>query len=270
MNNSGQPFIPTAPNAKPFGRSSRAEFLARVTFGLAGAASARSLSSAADPAIRGAPPSSPQGRQQAKVKQWDVITIGNLARNRYWSESDDKAVRSTVCTCTVVQGDGFRLIVDPSLSNADEMFRELDRRTGLKPRDITAAFVTHEHGDHWFGLAHFSEARWFAAPAVAAALNKTGKLPKQVEPVTGQLFDTVDILPTPGHTLSHHSLRFTCDGKAVVIAGDAVMTRNHWRERQGHHNSADLAQAVRSIEQLSELADIVVPGHDNYFLNLKS
>jgi glyoxylase-like metal-dependent hydrolase (beta-lactamase superfamily II) len=52
----------------------------------------------------------------------------------------------------------------------------------------------------------------------------------------------------------------------VVIAGDAVMTRDHWRERQGHHNSADLALAARSIEQLAALADIVVPGHDNYFV----
>ena len=270
MNNSGQPFIPTAPHAKPFGRSSRAEFLARVTFGLAAAATARSLSAAADPAIRSAPPSSPQDRQHAKVKQWDVVTIGNLARNRYWGESEDKAVRSTVCTCTVVQGDGFRLIVDPSLSNADEMFRELDRRTGLKPRDITAAFVTHEHGDHWFGLAHFSEARWFAAPAVAAALNQTRKLPKPVEPVTGQLFDTVEILPTPGHTLSHHSLRFTCDGKAVVIAGDAEMTRDFWRERRGYYRSVDLELATKSMHEIAGLADLVVPGHDNYFLNLNS
>jgi glyoxylase-like metal-dependent hydrolase (beta-lactamase superfamily II) len=269
MNNSDPPLISTAPHAKPFGRSSRAEFLARVTFGLAAAATARSLAAAADPAIRSAPPSAPQDRKDAKVKQWDVITMGNLARNRYWGETGPKASRSTLCTCTLIQGEGFRLLVDPSLAKAEQMAAEVDRRTGLKVADIDSVFVTHHHDDHWFGLVHFPVARWFAAPEVADAINRTKRLPKPVEPAGGPVFAAISLVPTPGHTPSHHSLRFTCDGKAVVIAGDAVMTRDHWRERQGHHNSADLALAARSIEQLSVLADIVVPGHDNYFLNLK-
>jgi glyoxylase-like metal-dependent hydrolase (beta-lactamase superfamily II) len=46
----------------------------------------------------------------------------------------------------------------------------------MKLRDVTAAFVTHEHGDHWCGLAHFTDARWLAAPDVVAALNKANKL----------------------------------------------------------------------------------------------
>ena len=224
---------------------------------------------AISPITAGTSSPQPDLGKDAKVKRWDVITIGNLARNRYWGESEDKAVRSTLCTCTVVQGDGFRLIVDPSVSNAEEMFRELDRRTGLKPRDITAAFVTHEHGDHWVGLAHFPEARWFAGPEIAAALNKTKKLPKPVEPATGQLFDIVEILPTPGHTPGHRSLRFSCDGKAVVIAGDAVMTRDFWREQRGYYKSVDLERATKTINAIAGLADFVVPGHDNYFLNVR-
>jgi glyoxylase-like metal-dependent hydrolase (beta-lactamase superfamily II) len=203
-----------------------------------------------------------------KVKQWDVITMGNLARNRYWGETGTKAMRSTLCTCTLIQGDDFRLLVDPSLAKAEQMAAELDRRTGLKVADIDSVFVTHHHDDHWFGLAHFSAARWFAAPEVANAINQTKRLPKPVEPASGPIFAAVSLEPTPGHTASHYSLRFICDDKTVVIAGDAVMTRKHWLERQGHHNSSDQAQAIRSIEHLSKLADIVVPGHDNYFLNL--
>jgi glyoxylase-like metal-dependent hydrolase (beta-lactamase superfamily II) len=52
----------------------------------------------------------------------------------------------------------------------------------------------------------------------------------------------------------------------VVVAGDAVMTRDHWCERLGHHNSADLGLAARTIGQLAAFADIVVPGHDNFFV----
>lgn len=240
-----------------------------------GAASA--LCSSAALAAPDAIPSFAAGRspqpdfgKDARVKQWDVITIGNLARNRYWGETGTKPFRSTLCTCTLIQGEGFRLLVDPSLAKAEQMAAEVDRRTGLKVADINSVFVTHHHDDHLFGLVHFPAARWFAAPEVADAINRTKRLPKPVEPAEGPVFAAISLVPTPGHTPSHHSLRFTCDGKAVVIAGDAVMTRNHWRERQGHHNSSDLALAAQSIEQLSELADIVVPGHDNYFLNLKS
>src|SRR5690348_14902841 len=98
-----------------------------------------------------------KGRKNSRVKRWDVLTLGNLSRNRYWGEGDEKGVRGAICTCTLITGENFRLLVDPSLADAGEMAKELDRRTGLKPRDITAVFVTHEHGDHFAGLAHFPD-----------------------------------------------------------------------------------------------------------------
>lgn len=228
------------------------------------------LASAAAPAAGAGPSPQPKGGKNSKVDRWDIVTIGNLSRNRYWGESDDRGVRSAICTCTVVQGQGFRLIVDPSLAKAEQMTTELDRRTGLKPSGIDTVFITHEHGDHWFGLAHFPGAKWLAAPDVAAALNKTGRLPQAVEPATGRLFDAVDIVPTPGHTLSHHSLRFDCDGRSIVVAGDAVATRDFWRERRGYYNCVDFAASARSMDKIASLADLVVPGHDNFFLTYEN
>ena len=143
---------------------------------------------------------------------------------------------------------------------------ELDRRTGLRLRDIDAVFVTHEHGDHWFGLAHFPDAKWMAAADVAAALNKTGELAKPVESATGQIFSAVDVVSTPGHTLNHHSLRFDCDGMSVFVAGDAVASRDFWRERRGYFNCVDFELSAKTMEKMAGLADIVVPGHDNCFL----
>jgi glyoxylase-like metal-dependent hydrolase (beta-lactamase superfamily II) len=253
----------------PSGRCTRATFLVKATAGVLGTIAAMGEALRAEPAVAAAVPSAPgKGKSNSKVKRWDVITIGNLSRNRYWGESDVQGVRSAICTCTVVQGEGFRLIVDPSLAKAESMAAELDRRTSLKLRGIDTVFITHEHGDHWYGLAHFSEAKWLAAPAVAAALNQTNKLPKSIEAATGRLFDAVDILPTPGHTLSHHSLRFDCDGLSVVVAGDAVATRDFWGERRGYFNCVDLDLSARSMDKIAGLADLVVPGHDNYFLNL--
>lgn len=202
------------------------------------------------------------------IERWDIITIGNISRNRYWGESDDKGYRSAICTCTLVTlSDGTRLLVDPSLKEEDALSVELNRRTGLQLADVTSVFLTHEHGDHHFGLKHFPNARWLAASPVAEALNATGQYTKTIEAVEGRVFDTIDILHTPGHTLSHHSLRFDCEGHSVVIAADAAMTRDFWRDRRGYFNSADFDLATQTIQYLTTVADIVIPGHDNYFLN---
>ena len=146
------------------------------------------------------------------------------------------------------------------------MRAELDRRTGCRLEDIEAVFITHEHGDHHFGLKHFPHAKWLAAPPVADILNRSGQYSKTIEGEAGPLYHVVNIVPTPGHTLSHHSLRFDWEGRSVVVAADAAMTRDFWNDRRGYFNSADFALAARSIEALSQIADIVIPGHDNYFL----
>ncbi len=142
------------------------------------------------------------------IRRWDIITIGNLSRNHYWGESDDRAYRTALCTCTLIRGNGFNLLIDPSLPDAMQMETELDRRTGLKPAAIDTVFVTHAHGDHHFGLRHFTHARWLAALPVADILNQSGAYTKTVEAAPNRLFDAIDVLHTPGHTWHHYSLRF--------------------------------------------------------------
>jgi glyoxylase-like metal-dependent hydrolase (beta-lactamase superfamily II) len=242
---------------------SRASFLARTGAALVGTlAAARAVG-----AETFAPLRSSKGKANSKVKRWDVITVGNLSRNQYWGEPNDKAVRKVLCTCTLISGEGFRLLVDPSETDAADMARELDRRTGLKLKDISAVFVTHDHSDHWPGLAHFPEARWMAGPGAAELLNKTGKLARPVEPVSGKLFEAIEIIPTPGHTPSHHSVRFDCDGLSIIAAGDAIATHDFFRDRQNFYNAADPKQGVATMKKIAELADLIIPGHDNYFVS---
>src|SRR4030065_80197 len=136
-----------------------------------------------------------KGRKGSNVKRWDVITIGNLSRNRYWGESAARGVRAAICTCTLITGKDFRVLVDPSLTDEADMAGELDRRTGIKPRDITAVFVTHQHRDHLAGIAHFPDSKWLAAPAVAEIINKSGTLPRVVEGAADRLFGSIDMIP---------------------------------------------------------------------------
>ncbi|SUS06563.1 conserved hypothetical protein [uncultured Defluviicoccus sp.] len=257
---------PSHDGAMKPGHHSRSEFLVRLALGGLGAMAA--VAAKADDHTTTASRITLKGRPDSRIKRWDIVTVGNLARNVYWGEVPPRQYRPTLCTCTLIQGEGFRLLTDPSLASAEQMATELDRRSGLKIAAIDSVFVTHHHGDHWAGLAHFPDAKWFAAPGVAQEINATKKLPKPVEPAGGSAFAAIELVPTPGHTLSHHSLRFDCAGFSVVIAGDAVMTRDHFHDRLGHHNSVDLTLAAKSIDRIAGLADIVVPGHDNYFLNL--
>ncbi|MDT8301731.1 MAG: MBL fold metallo-hydrolase [Sedimentisphaerales bacterium] len=207
-----------------------------------------------------------KGWKDSNVKSWDIITIGNLSRNRYWGESDANGVRAAICTCTLITGEDFRILVDPSLADAAGMAGELDRRTGIKPRDITAVFVTHNHGDHFAGITHFPDSKWLAAPAVAEMLNNSGKLPRLLEGVTNKLFNAVEVIHTPGHTKTHHGLHFDCGGLSIVIAGDSVATQDFFRERRGYFNAVDFELSARTMDKLGAMADIIVPGHDNYFL----
>jgi glyoxylase-like metal-dependent hydrolase (beta-lactamase superfamily II) len=241
--------------------TTRKAFLTSVGGGLfSGAIAARNASAQSSPAHRW------KGAPDSKIKRWDVITIGNLSRNRYWGEADAKGVRAAICTTTLITGENFRLLVDPSLADAEQMSKELDRRTGLKPADVAAVFVTHEHGDHWAGLAHFPDAKWFAGPIVADVLNQSGKFKKPIERAPAKFFDAVDVMPTPGHTAGHTSLRFDCDGKSIIAAGDAVATHDFFRDRRGYFNAVDFALSATTMNRVAEAADIIIPGHDNYFL----
>jgi glyoxylase-like metal-dependent hydrolase (beta-lactamase superfamily II) len=210
-----------------------------------------------------------KGRQDSRVRHLDIITIGNLSRNRYWGEGDERSFRSAICTCSVISGENFHLIVDPSLADETAMITELKKRTGLSPDNIDAVFITHQHGDHIAGLRHFQKARWFSGSDVAEGLNKSAGYSKKIEPAGDNLFGAIDVIPAPGHTPDLQILRFDYKGLSVVIAGDAVATKDFWDEKRAYYNVMDEEESRRSMEKIDTIADIIVPGHDNYFLNLK-
>lgn len=205
--------------------------------------------------------------------QWDVLTIGHLSRNRYWGESDDRAYREPLCTCTLIRTDGFTMVVDPGLS-PEEMVRVLDRRAGIAPGSVDLVFLTHFHGDHRAGLAAFPDADWRMAPSEfeyqrcqLAAGSPDRELLERLQPARSELIPGIIVIETPGHSAGHASLVFESEGKRIAVAGDAAMTRDFFRHRDYYFNTIDPGAAVASIEAIARAADIVVPGHDNYFLN---
>ena len=114
-------------------------------------------------------------------------------------------------------------------------------------------------------MRHFNDADWIAAGEVPATVNGLDRYSMQVGAAEGRLPRDFEIIHTPGHTLEHYSLLFKCDGLSVIVAGDAAMTRDFWKNRMGYFNSKDLALAVESIDRITALSDVIIPGHDNCF-----
>jgi glyoxylase-like metal-dependent hydrolase (beta-lactamase superfamily II) len=207
-----------------------------------------------------------KGKINSPVTHWDVITIGNLSRNRYWGESEEKSLHSVICTTTVITINNHHIIVDPSLKDEKAMADELKRRTGLTPDNIDVVFVTHEHGDHHCGMPNFPKAKWLANQLVAEAINTNEHYSKKVEPANEKIYDAIDVIHIPGHTPGTSGLRFDYRGLSVFVVGDAVATKDFWDTRHIYFKALDINESLRSYDKIAALADIVVPGHDNYFL----
>jgi glyoxylase-like metal-dependent hydrolase (beta-lactamase superfamily II) len=92
------------------------------------------------------------------------------------------------------------------------------------------------------------------------------ELGDRILPAVPGFIPGVETLLLPGHTAGTTALLAdTVDGK-LAVTGDAVMTRDFFKARQGYYNSVNFEEAARSISRLAEIADVVVPGHDNYFM----
>jgi N-acyl homoserine lactone hydrolase len=72
---------------------------------------------------------------------------------------------------------------------------------------------------------------------------------------------------TPGHTLGHQSFLVTlCNSGPILLAADAVYTKDHWNEKALPGFMASAVDSVRSVRKLRALAEQVgatlVAGHD--------
>lgn len=212
-----------------------------------------------------------------EVESCDIIVVGHLKWNPYFGESADAPPRGdpSTCTSTLVrgrdkEGNPFALLVDPTLRlSAEDYYFDLNRRTGLHPQDITHCFSTHAHFDHQVGLNYFPNAVWCAAKPVAEELRDSQFIDgSRVQGVEGEFLPGVAALPLPGHTPNLHGIACLCGGFRILIAGDGVMTRDHFREDTTQFGQ-DAKTAAHTIRKIKEAVDLVIPGHDNVIVQLR-
>lgn len=218
----------------------------------------------------------------------DVISIGTLSRNRLWNES--QPARTPHATTTLIRAGKRTILVDPGLPPA-ALGARLYERTGMKPEAIDTIFLTNFRPAHRAGLALFPHAKRFiheneqqamsqqlqqlidAAPEAdldRKVLRDELALLESLQVADDKLAPGVDLFPLFGYTPGTSGLLVAAPAYTALIAGDAVPTQDHFLAGQVLPDAQDIRAAQESMAEVYEIADLIVPGHDNLFLNPRS
>jgi glyoxylase-like metal-dependent hydrolase (beta-lactamase superfamily II) len=220
-----------------------------------------------------------------------IVSIGALSKNPLWNERTP--VRGSHATTTLLRTtaeeskDPVNLLVDPSLP-AQVLEQRIYERSGIKSDAITHVFLTNWRPVHRRGLAHFDKAVWWMNPteieaatdALDAAEDQARRqeqpvddlieqeraLLGRVQPAPDSLAQGVDLYPLFGYTPGQSGLLVSEHTRTTIIAGDAVPTAGHFLAGQVFPDCWDISKAKESLAEMYEVADLIVPGHDNLFL----
>ena len=220
----------------------------------------------------------------------DIVSIGTLSRNRLWNEA--QPVRTPHATCTLLRARDAgearerRILVDPGLPAA-ALAARLFERTGLGPGEIDAVFLTNFRPAHRAALELFAHADWFLSDPereavgnhlsdlrdrgddaeVSQVVDAELRLLDRTKAPGDKLSEQIDLFPLAGYTPGTCGLLVAESATTTLVAGDAVPTRDHLLAGQVLADAFDKDAALESMREVYEIADAIVPGHDNWFAN---
>ena len=213
-----------------------------------------------------------------------IISIGALSNHELWDKQGP--TRTAHATTTLIETDHKKILVDPALPPKIIAAR-LSERSGLEPDDITDVFLTNYRPAHRMGIMAFPDANWFISERERESvgpllieqyqneqdeenqkiLQHEIAILKKCQNAPDKLDSQVDLFPLPGYTPGTCGLLLLEQSKTILVAGDAVPTQEHLAMGRVLKNCFDIEMAQASFLEATEIADMIIPGHDNILVN---
>ncbi|GAS86622.1 MBL fold metallo-hydrolase [Mycolicibacterium brisbanense] len=218
--------------------------------------------------------------------QHQIHVTGQLAQSGRGPLPDGSRRMWSPITSTLITGSRDAVLVDPPLTTAQAV--DVGDWVAESGRRLTAIYITHGHGDHWFGamplLQRFPDAVVFATAGTAqhmAVQNSPefrasfwdkvfpGALPTGEIAVTivgedgfeleGQRLQPVEV----GHTDTDATTMLHVPGSGLLVAGDVVYNSVHLylTESGGVSGLDEWLAALDIAESLQPVT--VIAGHKN-------
>ena len=194
----------------------------------------------------------------------------------------DRRVWSPI-SATLITGERDAVLVDAVMTSGQAA--ELADWVAATGKDLTTVYVTHGHGDHWFGLGmileRFPDAKAVAIPSVARNIDSQigsdfietfwkrrfpGQIPETlagVEELEGDRFELEGeelVVVDLGHTDTDDTTALHVPSIGLVVAGDAAYNDVHlYLAESDAIGRRSWLTALDTIERLSPRA--VVAGH---------
>lgn len=159
---------------------------------------------------------------------------------------------------------GLIILVDPG-SNATLLLEGL-KRESLTIDDINFIFLTHHHLDHVLNIRLF--------PGIDIYDGDTKNKGDMISEYKGLIPGTsIQVIPTPGHTLEHWSLLVRNEEGITAVAGDTIWW---WEDEEVETEPTTILrhpdmyaynqdELRKSRQTLLDFADIIIPGHGKPF-----
>lgn len=191
-----------------------------------------------------------------------VIKPGILVRNKLGM------ILNASSTVTLVSDYEHNIIIDTGVPGEGENILKGLSEHRLSRNDIDIVINTHLHGDHMGNNALFEKAIFIAHANEFPARLTNVKIIKGDYEITSN----IRIMETPGHTKGSISVVVNLPDtkKTFVIAGDALPIKDNYLKWVPPGINFNPKIALASMRKIVDLADFVIPGHDDIFPIKKS
>jgi glyoxylase-like metal-dependent hydrolase (beta-lactamase superfamily II) len=214
--------------------------------------------------------------------QWDVLTIKRPGLTRDLPAGKEELMW-VANSSTLIYGERDAVLADTFLTtNQSQTLVDWVVASG---KNLTAIYVTHGHGDHFFGLAplleRFPHARAVAIPEIVKAMHEhlspawienfwrrlfPGEIPDRLlvaEPLEDNILELEGhelVAVNTGRTDTAHSTCLHVPSIALIIGGDAVYNGIH--PYLGETDTQSRLEWISTLDKLEALKPrAVVAGH---------